>query len=711
VTVVVPDPIPLEMPPGDPSALEDVVEDVAGTAYRLAVVRTCLMSSAATAPGWRGADASAATAQVGVVAALAEELSNGVAAAAHRLRVHQELLTSTRRRIVALRTQQDEDFAAAWGRLSQIKDYQLVAMTDGPEAVAVVEVLEAAEGRRLREYGRLLEEVADDAAAAGRALAEASAIVGGTGRSGDDGRVMAHLAAELPGWGDAELRRRGAALARALAGGPVTPEEVEALAGATLAYAGSATFARALLTGLGVDGVRGLLASLGYNSHGDSSGLARVLAAAFGAALPNGRDEDPVAQVLTATYVAVDDRFGDPDVAAAGLAAVLLAAADRPRADPLRPETVAAWSRQLLDRERAQGSPAGAGAVPLDWDPRTIDPVELAFTLLVAGGGSGPAAGLLADRGVWDTVLSRFWADGGEALSAVVALAGAEPGAAGRGAVRTGLERLAAGLSDEGDPARWTVRPEIAAAIATSLAHGAAAHLSVVTDVLQAAADGGPSGRADAVLRGLGYLTIDRDAAGIVESALLDAVRAELLSPEGASADRALPAVAVAGAYGAVLHYGQRLAHAIQGFEAQDAAERAETWWTWTWGLAANLVLGRFGPAAGLVEGYAAILTGADGTWDNMPDDGLRVDRSDAADMALAQMSPDGVVAAREVAAQAARAYDRTAEVLGSPKPPTSPPPDWLEPLVDALADLAVGKAVDESEVVRTLRKRFGLFD
>ena len=32
-----PGPVPLGMPPGDPAALEDFVEDVAGTAYRLAV--------------------------------------------------------------------------------------------------------------------------------------------------------------------------------------------------------------------------------------------------------------------------------------------------------------------------------------------------------------------------------------------------------------------------------------------------------------------------------------------------------------------------------------------------------------------------------------------------------------------------------------------------------------------------------------------------
>jgi hypothetical protein len=250
MTVVVPDRVPLEMPPGDPVALEDFVEDVAGTAYRLALVSTCLSSSSTGAPHWRGADASAAAAQIGVVASLADELSGGVAAAAHRLRTHHDRLIQARQRIAALRIQQDEDFAVAWGRLSRIENYQLVAMTDGPQAVGVVEELEAAEAARRREHGRLLEEVAVDAAAAARTLAEASCVMGGSGRRGSEEQLVAHLAAQLPGWGDAELRRRGADLAEALLG-TLSPTTRESAAREAAAYVGSTAFAVTFLTGLG----------------------------------------------------------------------------------------------------------------------------------------------------------------------------------------------------------------------------------------------------------------------------------------------------------------------------------------------------------------------------------------------------------------------------------------------------------------------------
>jgi hypothetical protein len=692
MTVLVPEPVPLEMPPGDPAALEDFVEDVAGTAYRLAVVGTCLTGQAASAPGWHGADASAAATQVAVVAALAEELSGGVRAAAHRLRTHHECLMRTRRRVAALRAQQDEDFAVARGRLAGLPAPAFALWSDTPVAVAVVEELEAAEVGRRREHDRLLEELADDAISVARVLSDACRAVGGTGRRGDTGRVVAHLAGELPGWGVAELHRRGVALARALAGGPVRPEEMEALAGGAVGYAGSNAFARGLFAGLGVDGVQGLLRALGYNTLGPSSDVARVLSAAFGAAVANGRAHDPVGEVLTATYVAADDRDGDQDLAAAGLAAVLLAGATSGTGG-VRPETAARWARQLLVRERAQGMAAGAGAVPLDWDPRALDPVALAFEVLVSGGETGPAADLLADRAVWDTVLARFWGDGGEALSAVAALAGAEPGPAGAGAVRSGLEALGAGLSEKGDPENWTVRKEIAAAVAGSLGEGVATHVTVATEVLQVALEGRLDGDADDVLRGLGYLTLDREAAAAVQSALVDWVRGQLPTMQGSSPEFPLTAVAVPGAYYAVQEYGQRLAHAIQGFEAQAAAEAAETVWNWTFGLAAELVPGVWGPMAGLAEGYGAILFGADGTWDNGVDRGLIFEREAAANGAIAQLGPDERAAARELAAQARAGYDRAAEALGRPGPPTSPEPDIYAPWRDAAADLGSGRA------------------
>ena len=211
--------------------------------------------------------------------------------------------------------------------------------------------------------------------------------MGGSGRRGSEGQVVAHLAAQLPGWGDAELRRRGADLAEALTAGPVTPEEMNELARTSVDHAGSATFARGLFVGLGVDGVRWLISSLGSGRLGPSSDVARVLAGAFGAATPNDRTDDPVRTVLTATYVAPDDRHGDADVAAVGLAALLLARGV-PGGGAVRPETAAGWTDQMLARERAQGVPAGAGTIPADWDSRALAPAELAFAAVAASGES-----------------------------------------------------------------------------------------------------------------------------------------------------------------------------------------------------------------------------------------------------------------------------------------------------------------------------------
>ena len=67
-----------------------------------------------------------------------------------------------------------------------------------PAAAAIGEEFAASEASRGRRHAALLAEVADDAAATARVLAESTALVGGTGRPGDDGRSVAHLAVLLP---------------------------------------------------------------------------------------------------------------------------------------------------------------------------------------------------------------------------------------------------------------------------------------------------------------------------------------------------------------------------------------------------------------------------------------------------------------------------------------------------------------------------------
>lgn len=687
MTVVVPEPVPLELPPGDAGALEDLVADVTGAASSLGAVGSVL--GGASAPSWRSADASAAAAQIAVVKGLADELAAGTSAAATRLRTHHRLLVSAGHRIATLRQEQDEDFRTAWIRLSAIGDPLLAAMVDGPERVAAIEDLEASEAARRREHARLLEELADDAAGTARALAGVSVLVGGTGGGGDVGRVTAHLAAELPGWGNAELRRRGSELAQDLTGGPVTPGEMTALAAESVEYADSAAFARGLFTGLGLDGVRWLITMLGQAVVGPSSAVARVLAAAFGAAVPDGRGRDPVREVLTATYVPADDRGRDTGGVALGLAAVLLA---RGPSGGVRPETAAGWARQLLLAERAQGVPPVTRPAPAGWDRRATDPAALALAVVSAAGDPAPAAEVLADRELWDAALARSWRNGGGVLGEVVALAGAESGPAGRAAVGTGLEALGAGLGEDGDPGHWTVRKENAASVAASLGEGVARHLSVATDVLQAAVAGEPSAAEDDVLRGLGYLTLDRDAAAGIGAALVGWMRDQPVALDGTSPAVPLPAVAVPSAYFAVQEYGQRLAHALRGFEARGAAQSWETAWNGTIGLLAELPPRHWGVLIGLAEGYLAIAVGADGTWANGLDSGSSFPRGAAVREVLARLEPEDAAASRVLAGQAAASYVRAAAVLGAPRPPTSPEHDYTEPLVDAMADVGLDR-------------------
>ena len=112
------------------------------------------------------------------------------------------------------------------GRWGGCENIHLQVMTGGAEVRAIVQEIEAGEASRRRRHTALLEELQDDAAATARVLADSCAVVGGRGRPGDASRVVAYLAAQLPGWGDLELARRGRAPAGRLTGG--TPEEKSA---------------------------------------------------------------------------------------------------------------------------------------------------------------------------------------------------------------------------------------------------------------------------------------------------------------------------------------------------------------------------------------------------------------------------------------------------------------------------------------------------
>ena len=388
MTVVMPERIPLDPPPGDTDALDDLVRQVSGAVFCLGVLESSLCDPAGSVPGWVGRDATAAAVRVDAVTAVAREGAGALWTAAGRLAAHRDRLLEARDRIRALVTQQDEDYRAAWGRLAAMPDVVSALRVASPAAVAVVEDFAAAEAIRRREHVALLEEVAADATATGRVLAECSAVVGGTGRSGDAGRAVAYLAVALPEWGAVELAARGEQLAHGLLG-EATAEERDALAAGAGSYAGNSAFARAFLTELGPDGVELLLLTLGSGEYDQDTPIATVLAATLGAAEPTGSAHDPVRDVLQATYVPTGDRYGSADPIAAGMAVVLAAGAVLPTRGP-QAETVARWAGQLLRREHEQGLLAGAGAVPHQWDPALSDPAALAVGLLVEDGRPSP---------------------------------------------------------------------------------------------------------------------------------------------------------------------------------------------------------------------------------------------------------------------------------------------------------------------------------
>jgi hypothetical protein len=680
----VPEPVPLDLPPGDAAGLEDVVEDVAGAGYWLTVLASDLAGPAASAPGWLGEDAEAAAAQVCAVAGIARGCSLAVGAAAHRLRRHHDLLVDVRRRVRALREEQQDDFAVAWQRLSRIQNAQLAVMVDAPERVAVIEELRAAEASRGRRHAALLEELADDAAATAGVLAESSAVVGGRGTRGDGDRVLAHLAAELPGWGERALATRGAQLADRLMHGWSPSSTVDELVRGGVVLAGSPVFATALLGSLGEEGVGLLLTSLGSNWLGGASPIAQLLAAAFGTAVP-GAGRSRVDAVLNATYVRADDRNGSAAHIAAGMALVMAAGAAMPGGG-LRPATVAEWARQMLLREQEQKLLTGVGEVPGDWPAGTSDPVALAMGILADRGNAEVAAALLADPAVWEALMNRRWSDGGVSVGEVVGQAARNDGAAGAQAIRHGLEVVGAGLF-EGEPSQWTVSWRAVATLAPALAGAVAQQIAVVTDVLGLGLDGDLDRRVSDRLRGLGYVILEEGAARTVGVALHEWVRAQPVPADLAGATIP-PQVVVPSAFLAVREYGQRLHVALHGFEEQARAQFGKAVWDRSFGAAAQVV-GKtpvVGVGVGVANGLAAAAFGFDGRWDNGPDNGLHFDRDDAAAVALALAPASG--AAREVFADQANAvFDRTRAALGDPRPPVSPEFDGWSLVGDAVVD------------------------
>jgi hypothetical protein len=305
------------------------------------------------------------------------------------------------------------------------------------------------------------------------------------------------------------------------------------------------------------------------------------------------------------------------------------------------------------------------------------------------------AAAVLGEPAAWSLLLGRSWADGGAALAEVAALAGADDGPDGERATRLALEALGHGLAD-GDPDGWTVDRAVAAVVSPALASAAAQHVTVLTGALGLGLDEELGRRAGDLLRGLGYLTLDEGASRTVRTALAEWARAQPVPTALDHGPLPPPVVVVPSAFLAVREYGQRLAYALHGFEAQAEAEHDELVWNLTAGTLVETFGRRAGPVLPIIEGYAAMATGNDGWWDNGPDQGLRFDRDDAA-AAVLRLTP-AVGDGREVHAGSARAvFDRTSEALGHPRPPVPEERDRFGPVKDAFLDAPGDRFLDDA--------------
>ena len=634
-----PDPARLDPPPGDPAALADLAARLDAAAAFLGDLQGRLGGAPATACGWAGDDAAAADASVARVGDLARAAADALVCAAARVRRHEEVLTDVRQRLVQLRRAQAEDF--------DVTVAQLGAATDpgtglpGPGAAAAVAALVAAEAGRGDLSAAMQTEVEVDAAATAAVLAECAAVADGGSRAGDV-RTLEDL---LPGWHASVLQQRGAAFAAAFLRPDADPTdtaelaETEQAARRLLPWAGNGAVAAAVLTGLGADGVQEALRLLGEGSLSAGSALAGVLAAVLGAPVPTGAATG-VARARDARHVDPDDvRSLDADHVALGMGVVLAATRRQGLAGP-PPATVREWGRQIIGRERRLGPAWITSSRPQSAPARPGDPLVEVLDRLARADGGTQAAQLLGGEPTWSHLLSRSWEDGGGALAAVVERAVAEPGSDGDVVVRSGLRALGVGLADDGDPAARTVDRDTAATVAPALADAVAARPEVVVEPLARAAAG--EGEQDQpVLRGLGFLSADPEAAAVLDRAL----------------DRAAGAPAVRAGYLAVREYGQRLDHVLDEFAAQEEAIRRHA--TTLMVTEALSYVKRGGDELADALTVLSVVVDADGTWDASPDEGLHF------------VAPGGDP-------DAAAAYDHVAGVLGAPTAPTSPPKDWV---------------------------------
>ena len=667
MSAVLPPPVPLPDPPGSPGALGVVVDQLTSAGFA-AGLTVHLLQPAAAVPGWRGADADAAAAQVATAGRVADDLHDTLTAAADRLGGHAELWSSVTAEVASMREDQRHQFAAAATRLAAL-------LAGGPDpgqaggapstALALVREVAADDAARATRHGALLADLAEDAASAAAVLGALSAPFGGRAQPGDTDRVTLRLAGLLPGWGDGALTALGVQAAGELSR-PGSAADLDAVASRWTTYAGTPAFADALLGRLDEDGVTWLLTVLGGRSvAAEREPLAGLLAAAAGAAGTGSR----AAEVLGAVTLDPEDPDGTPDTVALGMGTVLATLAASGRAGGAAP-LAAGWGRQLLAREAAQGATAVEATA---WT--RPDPVVGVLAVLAAADDPAAAAALLSDVGSFTRLLARTWSGGVTDLVAVIDSAARAPAAPQ--VASAALQVLGQGLRP-GTEDPVLVGRGMSTAVGSAVIELVAGRMDVVLPVLGAAA-GSVSGElddaTDRALRGLGHLLADDDRVRSVGAAVRAALAAGAAGPAGSE---------VAGGYVAVEEFGQRIAYVLEHGRALSWAVDKQLLWDVSVGVLVKAASWRRPWQDGVeaVAGEVQRRVGFDGTVDIGPDTGGVFLAWDARRWAGAVF---GAGASPDVGEEAESGFARAAAVLGRPTPPA---PTLLDQLDDLDGDL-----------------------
>jgi hypothetical protein len=246
---------------------------------------------------------------------------------------------------------------------------------------------------------------------------------------------------------------------------------------------------------------------------------------------------------------------------------------------------------------------------------------------------------------------------------------------------------------------------DVVAAVSPALGGAVAVHVGVAADALASVASEGGGEDTGGVLKGLGYVTVDRQAAAVVERALTDWAEAQPHDLAGSSRAEPLAAVAVPAAFLAVQEHGQRLTYALDGFELQEEARSREAWWNLTAGLLLEgisyLPVKPVAIVADVVGAYAPVLLDMDGTFEQGPDRGLRYSADVAGANALVTLPPELSARADAVQAQSEASYRRAAGRLGAPVAPTSSEKDWVGPALDLVGGGPADVATDDLDRAR----------